>query len=108
MKNVPGGVFQNDKTPPHTSVTTQHVVQSFGRLSWSERLPDLSPIEHVWDIIERQLQHHPQPALTLPVLTQQVQQTRNCIPQSDIRPLCDTMKAHMQACIQNSGGYIGY
>ncbi|GFW59264.1 uncharacterized protein TNCV_2910101 [Trichonephila clavipes] len=44
----------------------------------------LSSIGHVWDIIERQLQHHPQPALTVTVLTQQVQQEWNFIPQSDI------------------------
>ncbi|GBM06331.1 hypothetical protein AVEN_121375-1 [Araneus ventricosus] len=37
-------------------------------LPWPARSPDLSPIEHVWHIIGRQLQRHPQPALTIPVL----------------------------------------
>ncbi|GFW15422.1 fibronectin type-III domain-containing protein [Trichonephila clavipes] len=36
--------------------------------------------------LERQLQHHPQPALTVPVLTQ-VQQAWNSIPQRDTRHL---------------------
>ncbi|GBN30119.1 hypothetical protein AVEN_174379-1, partial [Araneus ventricosus] len=40
---------------------------------WPARSPDLSAIEHVWDIIVRQLQRHPQPALTVPVLTDQLQ-----------------------------------
>ncbi|GFX55652.1 uncharacterized protein TNCV_269401 [Trichonephila clavipes] len=39
------------------------------------RSPDLSPIEHVRNINGRQLHYHPQPALTVPLLTQQVQQT---------------------------------
>ncbi|GFW54795.1 uncharacterized protein TNCV_2654351 [Trichonephila clavipes] len=77
-------------------------------LPWPERSPDLSPIEHVWDIIARQFQHHPQPALTVPVLTQQVQQAWNSIPQSDIQGLHDTMHASLQARIHNSGSYAGY
>ncbi|GBM13950.1 hypothetical protein AVEN_152379-1 [Araneus ventricosus] len=36
--------------------------------------PDLSPIEHVCNITGRQIQRHPQPALTVPVLTDQVHQ----------------------------------
>ncbi|GFU98423.1 uncharacterized protein TNCV_3652541 [Trichonephila clavipes] len=52
---------------------------------------DPSPIEHEWEIIEQKLQHHPQPALIVPVLTQQVQQAWNSIPQSDIRHLYQTV-----------------
>ncbi|GFU55402.1 transposable element Tcb2 transposase [Trichonephila clavipes] len=60
-------------------------------LPWRERSLDLSPIEHVWDIIERQLQHHPHPAMTVPVLTQQLQQAGNSMLQSDIRHLYNTI-----------------
>ncbi|GBN18149.1 hypothetical protein AVEN_191706-1 [Araneus ventricosus] len=62
-------------------------------LPWPARSTDLSPIEHVWDIIGRQRQRHPQPALTVPVLTDQVQQAWNSIPQTDIRHLYDIMHA---------------
>ncbi|GBL92755.1 hypothetical protein AVEN_119135-1 [Araneus ventricosus] len=75
---------------------------------WPARSPDLSPIEHVWDIIGRPLQHHPQPTLTVPVLTDQMQQAWNSIPQTDIRHLYDTMHALLHAYIQNSGSYTGY
>ncbi|GFV40526.1 uncharacterized protein TNCV_2500531 [Trichonephila clavipes] len=83
------------------------ILYSVGMLPWSTRLTDLSPIEHVWDIIERQLQTHPKPALTVP-LKAQVQQTLNNIPQGYIRHLCDTLHVHLLACIQNSGGYTAY
>ncbi|GFU91978.1 uncharacterized protein TNCV_3766031 [Trichonephila clavipes] len=56
-------------------------------LPWPTRSPDLSPIEHVWDIIIRQLQSHPQLAMTVPVLTQQGQQAWKYTTQSDIRHL---------------------
>ncbi|GFX46461.1 hypothetical protein TNCV_4549001 [Trichonephila clavipes] len=44
-------------------------VSSIDMLPWPERSPDLLSIEHVWDIIGRQLQLHPQPVLTDQVLT---------------------------------------
>ncbi|GBN55558.1 hypothetical protein AVEN_75078-1 [Araneus ventricosus] len=72
------------------------------------RSRDLSPIEHVWEIIGRQLQLHPQQALTVPVLTDQVQQACNSILQTGIRHLYDTMHARLHAFIQNSVGYTGY
>ncbi|GBO25194.1 Transposable element Tc1 transposase [Araneus ventricosus] len=107
MNSIQGGVSQQDNTRPHTAVVTQHVLQSVDMLPWTARLPDLSPIEHVWDIIERQLQCHPQPALTVPKLTDHLQQAWNSIPQTDIRHLYDTMHARLHAYFQNSDGYIG-
>ncbi|GFV62544.1 uncharacterized protein TNCV_3867251 [Trichonephila clavipes] len=104
MNSTQGGVFQQDNVRLHTTAVTQRALQSVDMLHWPAR----SPIERVWDIIGRQLQHHPQPALTVRALTQQVQQARNSIPQSDIRHLYDTMHARLQACIQNSGGYTVY
>ncbi|GFU44232.1 uncharacterized protein TNCV_367731 [Trichonephila clavipes] len=80
---------------PHTTVVTQRALQSVGMLPWLARSPDLSVIEHVWDIIGLQLQHYPQPALAALVLTQQLQQAWNPIPQSEIRHLNDTMHADL-------------
>ncbi|GBO37088.1 hypothetical protein AVEN_176223-1, partial [Araneus ventricosus] len=67
MNSIQGGVFQQDNCRPHTAVVTQHALQRVDMSPWPARSPDLSPIEHVWDIIGRQLQRHQQPALTVPV-----------------------------------------
>ncbi|GBN26665.1 hypothetical protein AVEN_51811-1 [Araneus ventricosus] len=69
MNGIQGGVFQQDNAPPHTAIVIQHALQRVGMLPWPARSPDLSPIEHLWDIIGRQLQRQPQSALTVPVLT---------------------------------------
>ncbi|GBN09856.1 hypothetical protein AVEN_59527-1 [Araneus ventricosus] len=106
MNSIQGCVCQQDNARPHTAVVTQHALRSFNMLTWPARSPNLSPIEHVWDIIGRQLECHPQPALTVPVLIDQVQQAWNSIPQTDIWHLYDTMHARLHACILNSGGYI--
>ncbi|GFU20105.1 uncharacterized protein TNCV_1192391 [Trichonephila clavipes] len=65
-----------------------------------EMLPRLarSPNEYVRDIIGLQLQHHPQPVLTVPVLAQ-VQETSNSLLKSDIRNLYGAMHARLQDCI---------
>ena len=74
MNNIQRGDFQQDNVSPYTALTTQRTVQSVDMLPWSAESPNQPSIEHVWDIIKRQLQHHPQPALIFPVLAEQVQQ----------------------------------
>ncbi|GBN07781.1 Transposable element Tc1 transposase [Araneus ventricosus] len=59
MNSIQEGIFQQDNARPHSAVVTQHALQSVDMLPWPARSPDLSPIEHVWDIIGRQLQRHP-------------------------------------------------
>ncbi|GBM58368.1 hypothetical protein AVEN_185479-1 [Araneus ventricosus] len=68
MDSIEGFVFQQDNARRHTAVVSQHDLQSVDMLSWTAISSDISPIEHVRDIIGRQLQRHPQPALTAPVL----------------------------------------
>ncbi|GFU92928.1 uncharacterized protein TNCV_2080741 [Trichonephila clavipes] len=106
MNSISWGVQQNNARS-HTAVVTQRALQSVDMLSWSVGSPNLSPFEPIWYILGRQLQNHPQLALTVAVLTQQVQQSWNSIAQSDIWHLYDTMHARLLACIQNSGCYTG-
>ena len=108
MNSIPGGRFQQDNARPHTAAVTQRALHNVDVLPWPARSPDLSPIEHVWDIIGRQLRRHPQPALTVADLTDRVQQAWNSIPQNVIRHLYDTMPGRLHACINNRGDYSGY
>ncbi|GBN35376.1 hypothetical protein AVEN_242637-1 [Araneus ventricosus] len=107
MSSIQVGVFQKHKPRPHTAVVTQHALQSVDMLHWPAGSPDLFPIEHVWDIIGRQLQRHPQLALTVPVLTDQVQQAWNSILQTDIGTCAQCMLVCMLA-FKILAGYTGY
>ncbi|GFW66210.1 uncharacterized protein TNCV_1711091 [Trichonephila clavipes] len=60
-----------DNARPHTAVVTQRALQSVDMLPRPARSLNLSSVEHARDINGRQLQNHPQPALTVPLLTQQ-------------------------------------
>ncbi|GFV21889.1 uncharacterized protein TNCV_4525761 [Trichonephila clavipes] len=64
MNSIQGGSFQQDNVSPLIAVVTQLALQFVEMLPWPERYPDLSPNEHVCDIIGRQLKHHPQPTLS--------------------------------------------
>ncbi|GBM52031.1 hypothetical protein AVEN_42045-1 [Araneus ventricosus] len=50
---------------------------------YGEGRPPFSPHRDIWDIIGRQLQHHPQPTWTVADLTDQMQQPWICIPLND-------------------------
>ncbi|UYV75666.1 hypothetical protein LAZ67_13000956 [Cordylochernes scorpioides] len=60
--------------------------------------PDLSPIEHVWDIIGRRLHALPQPR-SEDELWQMVEREWRAIPQDAIRTLIDSLPRHVAACI---------
>ena len=48
-------IFQQDSARPHTVVATQRALRRVQQLPWPARSQDLSSIEHVWDMMKRQL-----------------------------------------------------
>ena len=46
--------------------------------------PDLSPIEHIWDMMKRELTLSPEPATIIAELRQQVQDAWDSLLQDDI------------------------
>ncbi|GFS59981.1 transposable element Tc1 transposase [Trichonephila clavipes] len=49
----PGLIFQQDNARPHTSRVAMNLRTACQTFPWLARSPDLSPIEHVWDIMGR-------------------------------------------------------
>ena len=52
-----GWTFQHDNDPEHTSkLVTEFLAQKkFRILEWLSQFPDLNPIEHLWEHIERKI-----------------------------------------------------
>ncbi|GFV72243.1 transposable element Tc1 transposase [Trichonephila clavipes] len=69
LNGLPGEIFQQDNVLPHTARVAQDFLRHFQTLPWPARSPDLSPVEHVWVQIKRQLPScHPVQDLELAVL----------------------------------------
>ena len=66
-------LFQLDNTRPHTAAAMQRVLHGVQQVSWLARSPDLSPVEHVWDMMKQELTLSPEAATTIAKLQQWVQ-----------------------------------
>ncbi|UYV66734.1 hypothetical protein LAZ67_4002715 [Cordylochernes scorpioides] len=61
LQGVPNALYQQDNARPHTARISQQALQDVQMLPWPPYSPELSPIEHVWDIIGRRLHALPHP-----------------------------------------------
>ncbi|UYV70054.1 hypothetical protein LAZ67_7001638 [Cordylochernes scorpioides] len=98
LQGVPNALYQQDNARPPTARISQQALQDVQMLPWPPYSPDLSPIEHVWNIIGRCLH-----ALTQPrsedELWQMVEREWRAIPQDAIRTLIDSLPRRVAACI---------
>lgn len=105
-----GLTLQQDNARPHTCRLAQDALNASAvpRLLWTARSPDLSPIEHVWDIIQRRLQAYQEPPATLQRLAERVLAEWDAVPQEAINHLIDSMPRRVAECITRNGGHTSY
>ncbi|GFT53549.1 transposable element Tcb2 transposase [Trichonephila clavipes] len=104
LSSRPGTIYQQDNARPHTARLSQKCLQGYEVLPWPARSPDLSPIEHVWDALGRQLQ----PSRDTGELTAQMQRLWQDLPQGVISDLIESMPRRISACIAARGGFTTY
>ena len=104
LLQYPGLTFQQDNARPHTARVALNCLQACPTLPWPARSPDLSPIEHVWDMMGRRL-HLTE---TVDDLARQLQHIWQEIPQETIRNLYQSLPRRVAACIQARGGSTTY
>ncbi|UYV84040.1 hypothetical protein LAZ67_X000965 [Cordylochernes scorpioides] len=102
LQGVPNALYQQDNARPHTARISQQALQDVQMLPWPPYSPDLSPIEHVWQIIGRRLHALPQPR-SEDELWQMVEREWRAIPQDAIRTLIDSLPRRVAACIAVRG-----
>ncbi|GFY11813.1 transposable element Tc1 transposase [Trichonephila clavipes] len=100
LNGLPGSIFQQDNARPHTASVAQDFLRHFQTLPWPARSPDLSPVEHVWDKLKRQMpSRHSVHDLELAV-----QDLWAHLPQDSIGCLINSMPDRLAACIAAGGG----
>ena len=102
-------MFQHDNARPHvTRICTQLLeAENVPVLPWPVYSPDMSPIEHVWDALDRRVQQHsPVPANILQLCTTIVEEWDN-IPQATINILINSMW-RCAALHEANGGHTRY
>ncbi|GBL77105.1 hypothetical protein AVEN_12747-1 [Araneus ventricosus] len=104
LNGLPGAIFQQNNAHPHTSQAAQDFLRHVQTLPWPALSPDLSPIEHVWDQLKRQMQL----CHSVHDLEVAVQDLWVHLPQDNIRRLINTMPDRFVACIAAGGGPTRY
>ena len=77
-------LFQQDNARLHTAAGTQLSLRGVQQLPWPARSPDISPMEHIWDMMKRELTLSPEPATTIAELRKRVQNAWDSPFQDDI------------------------
>lgn len=102
--------LQQDNARPHVARVARDFLQqqNVEVLPWPAVSPDMSPIEHLWDEMERRLRHLPHPPVTLPEVGQSLINIWNTIPQAFLNNLVSSMRRRCTACIDARGGHTRY
>ncbi|GFW47096.1 uncharacterized protein TNCV_55491 [Trichonephila clavipes] len=104
LNGLPGTIFQQDNACLHTARVAKDFLCPFQTLPWPARSPDLSPVEHMWNQLKRQmpLWHSVHDSeLAVPDLWVH-------LPQDNIRCLINSMPDRVAACIAAGGGPTHY
>ncbi|GFU78716.1 transposable element Tcb2 transposase [Trichonephila clavipes] len=104
LNGLPGAIFQQDNTLPHTARVSQNFLRHFHTLPWRTRSPDLSPVVHVWDQLKRQITS----CHSVHDLELAVQDLWARLPQGNIRCLINSMPDRVVAGIAAGGGPARY
>ena len=106
------GIFMDDNAPCHRATTVRDWFEEhsgqFQRMIWPPRSPDMNPIEHLWDIIERSVRaQNPAPS-TFSQLWTSIETAWLNIPAEDFQRLVESMPRRVVALRRAKGGPTRY
>ncbi len=101
-------LFQHDNDPKHTSKATVGFLKKnrVKVIQWPCMSPDLNPIEHLWGILKRQVEHHSPSSIQS--LKEIILEEWKKIDLPKCRQLVHSMPRRLGAVIKNHGGHTKY
>lgn len=104
------GILMHDNARPHTARIVHDYLEEVGieLMQWPARSPDLNPIEHAWDELQRCVKGRNPPPITLPELIQALVEEWEGIPQHRLRNLVYSMPNRLEAVRRARGGNTKY
>ena len=105
-----GFILMDDNAPPHRARIVRDYLeqQTIVRMDWPARSPDLNPIEHCWDMLQRAIAARPHQPQTLQELQDALQQEWNDLGQAAVQRLIRSMRRRCQAVIVARGSQTRY
>ena len=103
-------MFQHNNARPHVARTCTQLLEAehVPILPWPAYSPDMSPIEHIWDALDRHVrQRVPVPA-NIQQLRIAIQEERDKIPQATINSLINSMGRRCVSLHEANGGHTRY
>lgn len=106
----PEFILMHDNARPHVARIVRDYLDEVGIpvLDWPAFSPDMNPIEHVWDYINRRVRAHNNGPATLHALQNELLEEWENLDQDYIRRLIESMPNRMRAVITARGANTGY
>ena len=103
-------VFQEDNAPIHTARLAKNWKEENGIvcIPWPAQSPDLNPIEHLWDVLERKVRAHKPLPKNKEELWQILQEEWLNIDDHIYQNLVDSMPRRITAVINSNGNPTKY
>ncbi|GFV60935.1 transposable element Tcb2 transposase [Trichonephila clavipes] len=103
-------ILMDDNARPHRARIVEEYLENHGleRMEWPARSPDLNPIEHLWDYLDREVGALNPPPRSLHELKQGLLCVWSSLPIPVSDNLINSMGNRCCQCIQVRGGHIPY
>jgi transposase len=103
-------IFQQDNDPKHTSKKAKKWMEdnNITLLDWPAQSPDISPIEHQWVHLKRELNKYPTAPKGVWEIWERVVKEWNNIPPEVCQNLIESMPRRLEAVIKAKGGHTKY
>ena len=110
VRNNPNIIFQQDRAPCHMSSYTTWWMSTHGilLLDWVSQSPDINPIEHIWDHLDRQIRKRKPLPKTKQELIGVVQEEWANINIEILHRLILSVPKRIKDIIKAKGGHIKY